>query len=394
MKPFEAYSWTKGTGYVGVIYCSLNGFKQQKPYDLPTPYYSEYNYLTRKVSTGYYANKGLDQMNFIGILKGMRDMTLPESKSCFNSTYFWFKDAIMGPQSEVGTSLVEFGKSAKMIATRTRQMRKSLTAIGQGKFEEAAYELGLSGIPSGPLIRKYRRNWFKSGASRRYYEVRRGLRIAEAERKRRHQLMRVKARDIGGLWLEYWMGWAPMVGEICTELTRLDNLAGVSEDISAQTSRPFQRVLKDQFGNTGSGYTLTGKVSVRIGARVSVTNPMLHKLDQMGLVNPLVVAFDISKWSYLVNFVLPVRQYLAGLTDFTGCTLDRIYVTTKAKATAEGYAYRRVQAPTGEFQYSYEGAFTRRTVDSLPMPFLWVPAYNHTWTRAATEISLLLQLLR
>lgn len=81
------------------------------------------------------------------------------------------------------------------------------------------------------------------------------------------------------------------------------------------------------------GVTFTGSASMSYTANYAVDHSYLRKLSQYGLIDPLQVAWEVTPWSFVVDWLIPVGEWIASLTADYG--LDFNGVTCSAKFTGE-----------------------------------------------------------
>jgi hypothetical protein len=130
-------------------------------------------------------------------------------------------------------------------------------------------------------------------------------------------------RDIAGQWLEIQYGWKPL----------LYDLYGIAEALKPSTGRLlYQAIGRGRFSKethtTSSGNTTTTTESrvdhktVNIRAKcfmdVTVNDAALLQAMQLGLTNPLTLAWELTPWSFVVDWFLPISDYLEGLTALQG----------------------------------------------------------------------------
>lgn len=268
-----------------------------------------------------------------------------------------FIDLIRGDTANLGETFGEVGQSLDAMENRSRQLRLAFGALRRGRFREMYRCLNLNASD-------FNRH---PGAD---------LRGRAKQR----------AGDIGGAWLEYWFGWAPLVGDIMTSVRTITGARPLSKDrvVAKATTR-------DVYHSTWSPGSLPSiqhgeiRVHVRVQARVTVSSGPRVLASQLGLNNPAMTAWNITRFSWLVDWFSNVSRFLDSWNWTDGFTFTDAFFTT-----------------------SYEGSdlFNYDSVDVVNVKFfrvvrsLGIPVYRLTAprlpkslspTRAATAISLLLQ---
>lgn len=203
--------------------------------------------------------------------------------------------------------------------------------------------------------------------------------------KRKHRgVVRVRGKQASAYWLEYWFGWSPFVQDIYTAVELLDS------------AYPIKRVTAVS-GNSRSfaepfSYRCLKELTVcKISADVEVENEMLYRASQFGIVNPAVVAWELVPFSFLVDWFVPVGNYLRSFTDFVGLRLNNPCTTYFIKGEGEG-GYR-ITSPYNRPATSRDifVAMTRTT--EIPGPTITAAIPERlSVTRGATAISLLVQM--
>lgn len=275
-------------------------------------------------------------------------------------------------QASLGMMLVEAGESVAMIANRLLAMTRFVKALKRGRFGEA-YEA---------LVDNNRT--FKQ----------------QARLKRHMGTRRYQALPWSDALLEVSFGWAPIVQDIY-------NAADVLQKPPLSIGKP------DRVHGTGWGeFALSGRrvetadwietdsqlvrYGVRVSGRLDVSNPNLALANQLGLVNPVAVAWDAIPLSYLINWFIPLKQYLESYTTFWGYSLTDGSFSVKANGWSSKTS---IHKPSGLHQeYSDFGyRIARRAFGSPPMPTLLgrvkLPGVTGALGKTATTCAVLIQQL-
>jgi len=189
----------------------------------------------------------------------------------------------LGDSSQLAANYAERRQSISMIEKRAVQLYKCVTAIKRGRPEQAARILGI--------------------------HTRRDV----------NQDLRRGARKAGSRFLELHLGWEPLIKDIynaCDILQRpIPHLRVTGRGASSRPQYVFQT------GGTGSGrYTIwyTDTAKCQLKADFYVDNPNLWLANQMGLINPASVLWELATLSFVVDWFVNVGDYLNSLTDFAG----------------------------------------------------------------------------
>ena len=279
-----------------------------------------------------------------------------ESKLCYNRAYDKFKSKVY-TEAALGSALVERQSTVTMLINRLGQLAKGARALRKGRFREFLRAFNIR-----PLNKHRHTRW-------------------------------VRPQQFSGLWLEYWMGWAPTVGDVYNALAFLGSPVP-DVPVRAGSRRNFSGVkVSSNYGATGvtewQGY-------MRFGIRgdVKITNPTLFNLEGLGLANPFQTLWEVTPFSWFVDWFANVGQILGSLTDFLGLQLKNLQVTAKTAFVSSwkcSKAYRLFSdAPDVLWREVRHESFCRYLPKSLPSPFLTMQLpYGLSLTRGATLISLL-----
>lgn len=266
-----------------------------------------------------------------------------------NKAYAKFREAAVGETASLGVTLAERKEAYGMVAKRAMGLARAYRSLRRGDFRRFLKELSV-------------------------------------DPKRKHRnVVRTAAHEASGLWLEYWFGWSPTVqdiytaGGIMSQPLPADRVSGTSG-----LRYNEERLERNQ------RWSEEGIFLIKTGATVRLVNPDLFLLQQFGVLNPAVVAWEVVPFSFVVDWFTGFGNYLGALTDWVGCELEHPYTTMICRGT------RRV-----EFARISAGRFSNRAVykevgmqrrKGLQTPIATLPKflnYGNSKTRAATAVSLL-----
>ena len=134
---------------------------------------------------------------------------------------------------------------------------------------------------------------------------------------------RLRATDIGSQWLEIQYGWKPLLSDVY----------GVMQALKPADDRLL-------FSAVGRGRWVDNRVTTRVSAdksqrRIdqgtnwrkartkldfSVSDSALLTASQLGLSDPATLAWELLPFSFVVDWFLPVGDYIAGLSALSGLT--------------------------------------------------------------------------
>lgn len=271
-------------------------------------------------------------------------------------------------KGELLTSMIEAQDTFDMITNRARQLGAAYLAVRNGKFNKAASILSMSHVP-------------------------RNVRVGS-----------VKRQSPTALWLEYWLGWAPLMGDIGLISDVINNQkpiynqafsVGVTQ-VDVWRVYSHDVVVPDRLVSTSDiNYAFNTHFTAYGKARV--TNQNYRLATQLGLTNPALTAWQLVPFSFIVDWVVNVGQVLNSYAEFLPFELYDTGQAFKTTGTVSSYQsivnhFAGVYVPRINRQTA-EGYVLRRTPGALPRPRLMLSLPDRlSLTRAATSISLLTEI--
>lgn len=349
-----------GSGTFGYSYEEKAGYKQQPVEDPTLPLAYNRFMLDSKLLTyapsvraGYLGFRDTRTTVLHDMVNGN---TQKQKEQAFNKAYSKLVSEMHDTVS-LGLALAEAREAADMIEHRADHLRTGWLALVQGNFLKFLKTFSLR-----PKAHHVGRKW-------------------------------IRPQQAASIWLEYWFGWAPFVSDIYSALEALE--APYPEGFVEGSGK----VIKTYNLSTSSshyfyGYKTVHKATIvvycKVGCRVRIDNPLLYRLNQFGVLNPAVVLWGRKPLSFLVDWFLPVSQFLGSFTDFVGLHRDREYTTYYQKGSEE---YLNVGTGTesagGVSETRTTGLYMTRGT-AIGTPFFTLKEFRGlSVSRAATAISLL-----
>lgn len=320
-------------------------YRQKKPYTINLPYEYEVSGADPWTSSGNPFAVWKDRAAGVS--------TAPAYARAYDKLIEKF-----GESASLGVSLAQWKQADAMISKRGNQLLQFTIQLGRRNPLGVASALGIS-----------------AQRARAIMQTRYGV-----------------SRKLSDLWLEFWFGWKPMFSDIYNAGKVFENDLPWSRIKGAGTE---QTTVDTKPAPNYWGWRYTQRVRVSIGVDVRLRNPNLHLMNQLGLLNPAVVAWDVIPWSFVVGWLGNFDSYLRSLTDFAGWETSNTYV--KRDVYLEGQTYWGWNAAWGPEPAPPANGFARRVyrdaLSSVPRPSLVLKDWSTSPLRAMTAISLLIQKL-
>lgn len=199
-------------------------------------------------------------------------------------------------------------------------------------------------------------------------------------------------------WLAYNYGWKPFFSDIYDSWQLLNKGFALQEPLIFSAVRQL-KTKENLVTRQNSDYVLsgTGETLKTAKAFYKVSNSSINMLHQLGLINPLEVAWALQPYSFVVDWFLPVGNVLEALSARMGIDfVDGYYgVRRTSSATVRSRTNTATQKPlVRNFKvqtdyFSYE----RRPMANLPLPALYAKS-PFSSSHLISAIALLGQLRR
>lgn len=199
-------------------------------------------------------------------------------------------------------------------------------------------------------------------------------------------------------WLAYNYGWKPFMSDIYDSWQLLQKGFALKEPLVFSAVRNLSDKI-NLVNSSNRDYLVRGEgetiATVKVFYRVS--DASLNRLNQLGLINPLEIAWALQPYSFVVDWFLPVGNVLEALSARMGIDFvdgyygvrrtSRAVVRTSFTASTYVPEQREFQAQTDFFSYE------RRPMASLPLPAAYLKSPLST-SHLTSAIALLSQLRR
>lgn len=203
-------------------------------------------------------------------------------------------------------------------------------------------------------------------------------------------------KNIANLWLEFAYGWRPLAQSIFDAQKTLHTLLQGRITISGYGHAVGE--YEGTFNYNGQIHHEKSKSSFKTTILAEVSNPLLHDLNAFGLLNPLSIAWELTPYSFVVDWFIPVGQTLqavtstVGLTPLGGWTSNQIddSLTMDMQLTFQGK--NSIGYVNGGHYQEIGFAFARKCFTDFPKPRFFASPNPYSTPRALNAIALVRQL--
>jgi hypothetical protein len=187
--------------------------------------------------------------------------------------------------------------------------------------------------------------------------------------------------DLTQKWLELQYGWKPLLSDVYGATEALANRDRGDWRVTGKGTQ-FVKVegsIDESSDPNGwdSGY---GEYHGRRGVYVRIDalpqNDLLLAMSQLGLTNPLLIAWELVPYSFVVDWFLPIGSYLDSLDAMLGYGPASCSITQWQKIEVGLKRIGKWESSTQKLDvdwrgFHYENIFLKRTTSSsVPLPTL------------------------
>lgn len=139
-------------------------------------------------------------------------------------------------------------------------------------------------------------------------------------------------------WLALQYGWKPLLQDIQGSMASLANFLTPLRSVQVASASATERevtveklVINTALGaQTGNIVTYTEWTN-RIGIRYTTDSPKQAFLTQLGMTNPISLAWELLPWSFVVDWAIPIGPYLESLTAWRGLAFNGGWSSKRAR---------------------------------------------------------------
>lgn len=201
-----------------------------------------------------------------------------------------------------------------------------------------------------------------------------------------------RTRQGAKLWLEYHFGWDPLIRDIYQSCYGMCHTsAGGWWKLKSSSG---EEDVRDEPFDAGVGKRHWDSVYIHtVMGEYRLVDPNRALLSSLGLINPAAIAWELVPFSFVVDWFIPVEQYLLFFTDRMG--YESRNECTTWYAWTEGSSVHEYPWPHwSNYRSKHNGFVMSRTLGiATPKPQFKL-FHGFSPVRGATAIALLIGLLK
>lgn len=179
-----------------------------------------------------------------------------------------------------------------------------------------------------------------------------------------------RGSNVPNKWLELQYGWKPLVSDVYGACEALSKLPVGDWRVTAKAQKNSNLVVtKKLVGDPWSASTCTVQVLRGAFARIDAIpdNDLIMSLSSLGITNPLLIAWELVPYSFVVDWAFPVGTWLDSLDAMLGYTSATHSVSLFGRATWVDKGITYTDPGTGwKVKNNFEG--TKKVVRLIRTP--------------------------
>jgi len=226
------------------------------------------------------------------------------------------------------------------------------------------------------------------------------------------------AKSLAQNWLELQYGWKPLLLDIHGLIKSIQQLNATGDfpvlearaggsasnrSVWPINASPFKRTVNG-FSNTQMGYlAITRKTSYHYGVKYTIDDQTRAFLAQTGFLNPIDLGWEVLPFSFVLDWFIPVGQFLEGLSACQGLTFLSGYESIKTvkhkytlldvKKTVVNGIYSKTTLSCRGLSHERHVSFTRNVLSDWPHMGVPSPKNGLSTLHIANALALLASLL-
>lgn len=292
---------------------------------------------------------GVGSLGFPGLLR--------PSQAEYNNMYLHqvskLVDKLRDSELNLGSTLGEGRETLTMIGTTIYRLASAVRHLRRLDVQRAAKVLGVD--------LRGKRNVTVTKA---------------AEKDFRRGVLKNTSSGVSNAWLELQMGWKPLLSDIHSGAEAVANILNKPRTVSARASNKFPGSNQGMTGSRHLTLGITEEESwydLQFTLRVTIAE-QVDNLTRLGLNEPFSVLWEVTPFSFLADYVVPIGTYLHAKEALNKMDVVGYYwVSEKLTQRATKYWSAFNGHIVGQPMVYMTTTFTRKsfpgsTLKNLPLP--------------------------
>lgn len=289
---------------------------------------------------------------------------------------------LQGVRANVALMFVERRQTAQLLADSAFRLATAAVSLRQGNLKAFARALSLGTRDRAAVARSWKR-----------------VTTTPVDKR------------LANHWLEYVFGWLPLLSDMRDSAELLAETVSTYKEpkgsvraVGRTTASYRKRDPLTGYGHLFADVDAMASYTCRVKAQYELDSEARSVLSKTGITNPLSLAWEALPFSFVVDWILPVGNYIDSLTALDGFTIHSVTFSTTENAVSEwrfgvynqpGYAWSRTEITEGGKASATQTRYIRTlSLPSYSFPSLRSPIGSKPLERFATAASLLLQVFR
>jgi len=201
-------------------------------------------------------------------------------------------DKLKGNDFNASVFLGEGKQTIQMLSKNINSLATSVVNLRRGNIMGAARSLGF--VPTPKLQTKLKKSW---------------------DRDKARGVLKNTALGVSDSWLELQFGWKPLLSDIKSGAEAIGALDFPPRTMSASSSNRRAGATAETSGYSDQKVYQTGdviwdtRINYQCGIKLTLGAPH-SDIGTLGLDNPYTMLWNITPWSFLVDYVIPIGDYI------------------------------------------------------------------------------------
>lgn len=198
-----------------------------------------------------------------------------------------------------------------------------------------------------------------------------GTIMRKAARSKRGMVSTLLLKDVPQAFLAFQYGVRPLMGSIesaCKILQRPFPRNLVKHTVRTSVEDPPYYANYWPKGYNAYSERNSHDVSLTGSFILKVDNPHVFSVEQMGLLNPASIAWELVPFSFVIDWFIPVGKYVASLSEYAGCSFVNAYETTFIRTRGSRIMLTNDPKNNRTFFMDDEGILCKRVLGVTGLP--------------------------